>query len=183
MSRYIVRYRPASGLSRNVELGLHPAPVIPVIPDVEEELSGSEPPPDPCVPNITGLIWIDPITLAEQTNDFVLELKEMGLDIDAGGPGGSVNYWFPKSNLNYEFRIKGTLCCDCTVAWTADWVGDNFPPGFRGRWDWAILIPQGEVDSPDLPQGEGTMTISAIITCPEGVSNVGPIVVTVQHET
>lgn len=136
----------------------------------------------PCVPNITGLVWITPGTL-EETDTAVIELQDVETDFDLTGPNLPVTHTIPNTNSFWEARIKGALCCDCEVEWFTEWSGSaNEEPGFRGRWDWAVLTPTEEAAGAQIDMGEGVLTVTATVTCPSGTFNVGPITAVVSME-
>lgn len=174
--RYRTRYRPASTiLGRHVELALTAKSTATPVAQAE--------PPEQCTPNITGLVWLTPVTLVE-TNIAVIELQTVETDFDLTGPQAPVEHTIPNSNFFWEARIKGTLCCDCEVEWDTDWSGTaDEQPGFRGRWDWAVLTPTEEAPGAQIDQGTGVLTVTATVTCP-GMApiEVGPITAVVSME-
>ena len=175
MTRFVPKStRPVSRLAKNVGLTLRAPPARAETPEQVEGVA-------PCAPNITGLVWIAPFT-AEETDTAVLEFQQVETDYDVGGPSIPVLHNVPNSNKFWEARIKGTLCCDCEVVWDVEWIGDDDPPGYRFRWDWGVLIPGAERSGTQIDQGAGVLTVSATVTCPAGIFNVGPITAVVTAE-
>lgn len=166
MTRFVPKStKPLSRLGRNVGLTLRaPAP----LPEIPEQVVGVA----PCVPNITGLVWIDPSD-ESQTDTAVLMLQNVTTQY---GPGDFLTHDVPANDWSWEARILGDLCCDCEVNWSIEWSGDEgLEPGYRFRWDWGILYPRTGDSGNRLDHGSGVLTVSAEIVCPDQTINVGPI--------
>ena len=128
---------------------------------------------EPCTPNITGLVWIDPSDQSE-TDTAVLTLQSVTIEY---GPGDFAAQELAADDWNWEARIQGGLCIDCAVNWSVEWDGDvGVEPGYRFRWDWGILYPRTDDNGARVTHGVGTLTVSAEIVCPgHATINVGPI--------